>query len=217
MPVLLMTLPNGLQVYRSSIQDIFGSSLIFAGPHSVATVTNSMRGAGFHGIQILFTQVYQSYRDSLYSDTFDFGSSSSKEKILPMQSYIGEESSSVFPTAIEYEEYKSVSCGLAGGPSCSCENRDPGDIPHSFCKCCYAIGSEPVLGVQEIVDQNHQSSSVFATTKSKRPKMLESEMQEKDDAETKITYRCRRCSQCVECKNSDQTREISISSWKKKS
>ena len=33
MPILLMILPNAIQVCRSRIKDIFGSSIIFAGPH----------------------------------------------------------------------------------------------------------------------------------------------------------------------------------------
>jgi len=32
-PVLIKVLPSGIAVYMSSLKDIFGSRLIFAGPH----------------------------------------------------------------------------------------------------------------------------------------------------------------------------------------
>ena len=41
-PVWIKTLPSGVAVYRSAFRDIWGSNIIFAGPHK--TFTNANRG-----------------------------------------------------------------------------------------------------------------------------------------------------------------------------
>ena len=67
-PTKLMVLKSGLQVWRSQIKDVYGLTLIFAGPHESVrkayaalnmTATTDM-------FSLLFTSIYSSFRDHLH-------------------------------------------------------------------------------------------------------------------------------------------------------
>jgi len=47
-PVLITTLPSGISVYRSPFKDIWGSRIIFAGPHQTFTRTNQDSLSQYH-------------------------------------------------------------------------------------------------------------------------------------------------------------------------
>lgn len=64
MPRLLMVLPSGLQVWRSRLTDVHGSSLIFAGPH----ISFTSQDEEHKHINIMFSEVAKSYLYSLHSD-----------------------------------------------------------------------------------------------------------------------------------------------------
>ena len=63
-PNLELVLPNGLQVWRSKMKDIYDSDLIFSGPHY--SITDQDKSS--NRINIMFDSLYNSYKDSLYSD-----------------------------------------------------------------------------------------------------------------------------------------------------
>ena len=68
-PTRLMVLPNGLQVWRSPIKDIFNSNLIFAGPH--ASIKNAYNSCNLTTQNDSFTAFFHSGYN-LYRDLHSF-------------------------------------------------------------------------------------------------------------------------------------------------
>ena len=137
MPVLLMILPNGIQVYRSQIKDIFGSSIILAGPHPSVTDVHRKHWSGFHKLQVLFTQAYNLFRD--YQPSTSFEMAVEKDHPLPLQCKY-QQLLPVSATAIERFQDAKVSC--KAGNSCFCSKGEDKPSKFSFCVCCFEPGEE---------------------------------------------------------------------------
>ena len=228
-PRLEMILPSGLQVYRSQIKDVFNSNLIFAGPHADITLANSGQSDGMNNLKILFSSEYNSFRNSLYTDSFLLGEPVpyKTRNIIPLESGFNP----VFASAIEETQIAQPECPL------NKLSLAPGDLKQSFsfCRCCFAPGVE--VSINEIKAPNKcewisVSDETLVQSKfianqvefggqlpnfraelhavKRKPRALEQEFKEIEDIGSRITYRCARCSSCEECKNSERTRETSI-------
>ena len=83
-PVRIHTLPSGLGIFRSVFKDVFGSDIVFGGPHAVFSEAYSRLGKNVNHIQILLTEVANSYRRSpvtfIRADLDDHGPEDSKRK-----------------------------------------------------------------------------------------------------------------------------------------
>ena len=65
-PTLKFSLPGGLGVYESNMRDKWGSNIIYGGPHKLFTQMNSRNGSNFHHVQVMLTEITNSYRNSPY-------------------------------------------------------------------------------------------------------------------------------------------------------
>ena len=73
-PVLIKILPSGVAVYLSPFKDIYGSRLIFAGPHKSFTKTdNGLKTDMLNVVFLIRDQVYEEieeeYEDRCFSIT----------------------------------------------------------------------------------------------------------------------------------------------------
>ena len=67
-PVLIKILPSGVAVYLSPFKDIYGSRLIFAGPHKSFTKTdNGLKTDMLNVVFLIRDQVYEEIEDE-YED-----------------------------------------------------------------------------------------------------------------------------------------------------
>ena len=69
-PKLVMTLPNGLAIYKSALRDKFGSNLCFGGPHPIFTKAYERHGLGMNHFSIILTQIAQSARETPWTGYF---------------------------------------------------------------------------------------------------------------------------------------------------
>ena len=222
MPKHLLTLPNGLMVYKGSLMDIHGSDLIFGGPHPEVSNVNRSQ-AGFHHMQILFTDQYTHYKNSVYGHDFlDFLEQPETKRVdsVPLGGIL----LPLDATCIEGTP-STGDCSLKGGSECGCSNSDELKElqPFSFCVCCGRNGVDkppPCSSPCAYIDDERSSILIADLTdnpvtnesllKIKRPKQMEVAIQEQEDTGSKITYRCASCQNCEQCKISDKTRLRSI-------
>ena len=69
-PEKILELPDGLGVFRAETVDKYNSTIVYDGPHSIFTKANQ---ESFHRMTILFTELYNSYQNSLIvSSGFNF-------------------------------------------------------------------------------------------------------------------------------------------------
>ena len=237
MPKLVMTLPSGLMVFRSVIKDVYGSSLMFGGPHASVTQTHTKLNSGVNNFRVMFTKEFISYRDSVDCqfpcDSFPLSlsinggesQSSKKDTFLP-----------VHATLIEDSVNTGIHCDISNSLSCECRGSEYPEIEHSFCTCCFLPGMEKpsklelfdseVSNLNAQLDSQSCSSDQWNSVLSNlsanlnienvnvarrvKPKTLEKELSDEENTGSRITYRCPRCTSCEECKSSCRTRETSI-------
>ena len=72
-PSRILVLDSGLQVWRSQLKDVFGSTLIFAGPHASVRRAYSMLNMTSEEdtLSLLFTKQYNLYRQHLVVEALD--------------------------------------------------------------------------------------------------------------------------------------------------
>jgi len=142
MPKLLMTLPSGLMVFRSSIKDVYGSYLMFGGPHHSVTQLHSSLDSGVNNFRVMFANEYESYREALDLPSYFLPKScevfaNNYDSVVPF--------SSVHATVEEDEPIPVKICGLVGGPACGCKEGEILDLDYAFCRCCYLPGDSKLI------------------------------------------------------------------------
>ena len=201
MPRYELTLPNGLMVYRSPLRDVFGSDLIFAGPHAEISRTHKL-SPGINQFSVLFTQSFQTLRNSPLFDHEPLDSCLP----LPLEKDLAPVDVTPLEAGIDFNIKQSCSClEFVSAPLTA------------FCKCCYTPGFEPHPSNADLLTfPPDPSGNLIAPTdqkgllKIKRPKRLEEALKEEEDMGSRITYRCPHCQDCEDCKLSDKTRLRSI-------
>ena len=194
-PKLILSLPNGLMVFRSNLTDVHGSNIIFGGTHYAITEANrSIKG--FHSLSVLFSKVYNGYKVALANDLPVL--SMGKTEVTPVH---GLSSCSITPIEKD-SSHNSRACGRKGGTPCGCSNGKNGPLPFAFCTCCFETGKENVF--------TEKRTQTAMLTKKVKKIPLEKELDDQEDVGNKVSYRCPKCQNCQECLKADTTRERSI-------
>ncbi len=66
-PICMLSLPNGIGLYKSPFMDVFGSVYCFGGPHRIFTDINKKLGGNVNHFYSYFTEVVNQYRGSPYA------------------------------------------------------------------------------------------------------------------------------------------------------
>ena len=66
-PICVLSLPNGIGLYKSPFMDVFGSVYCFGGPHRTFTDINKKLGGNVNHFYSYFTEVVNQYRGSPYA------------------------------------------------------------------------------------------------------------------------------------------------------
>ena len=192
-PVLIKVLDSGIGVYRSPFTDIFGSNIIFGGPHRVFTKGNGdntdiLSHAIFHTRMLANQEVQEEFRQ--YSFQVD-----SKENIK------------IYPHPINYEDMVDADLmedrideddkDFDSSEGSDIDESNILKVPH-FCtshgkielipkKCSVHKATIPIARIREMINQD-----------------------DIDNTSSGVDYRCSKCSSCQECKKSPRNTAISL-------
>ena len=179
-PTLITILPSGVGVFQSKLWDIYGSNIIFAGPHKSFSTGN-----GRTRMVPNQTMFMLDHADDIYDQGEEQHSGELPKQIhysLPAYKELG---MSMHPHALNQQDFTDAGCVI---PEELVDKGDPGlfstlmKTVNHFCSVHKA--SIPMSHIRELIDQ--------------------------DDCNDLITYRCPDCSKCVKCKTSTRKNAISL-------
>ena len=235
-PTKLMVLKSGLQVWRSQIKDVYGSTLIFAGPHeSVKKAYAALNMAATTDMfSLLFTSSYSSFRDHLHFKGTDgslskagIGNVKSNCHLSPIEKFTTSEDW----TAINEKKTSTTDKTQDDGVNSTIavlqmmnqeesinaektENLDnPKNMRGSAGREVYHTEGSTVNDVKTEKlppEQCPQCLYCDIFAKARTPRNLERIYKEEEDAGCTVDYRCATCAACSVCKKSERLRPISI-------
>ena len=205
-PTRLLVLPSGLQVWRSQMKDCFGSSLMFAGPHS--SVRKAYANVNLTKLEesfaLFFSSAYRLYRE------YEMFEEPQADKIcqINLQSKVSEVDNITPINKLSTSQKR-------GGLEPKLKS-----VSKVMKVSAFDISSRIVadlLGVATAGDTEDQSLNEGirflcdqVLTKARVPRALEKAYEEEESTGCTVDYRCPSCSSCQTCKNEDRLRAISI-------
>ena len=196
-PTRIMVLESGLQIWRSQLQDVFGSTLIFAGPHkSVRDAYNSLNMS--NPFPAFFHSSYSTFRDMrmfvnpLTNNELPVKQSKgymevSKDNVTPIDMFIVNEAIDGLDESVEDTH--------------NVEKHVQSNHPHDYNKIS-------LLGSVEVLQSSPDSCNndfLFNHVSN-----LEKILSEEEAAGSIVDFRCNNCNNCQKCKESMKVRAISI-------
>ena len=204
-PVTLFVLPSGLGVYKSQLKDAYNSRICYGGPHRLFSEINQKSGSNFNHINVFFTEMVNSYRNSLYPalacatgasvvDDDEFPISTQVDPLDMFEMTVDESlGTKMYPTAIS-----SMDTVIFGGVD------DKSETPHTELD---SIKREVSLESEHALDSGVHYCSVF---KARVPIDKLIKIVDDDDISKIVNYRCPECAKCIKCLQSNRTKTMSL-------
>ena len=197
-PTRIMVLPSGLQIWRSPLTDVFGSSLIFCGPHWSVK------------------QAYQSVNLSQIEDSFAGFFHTSYDQFRVMDEFVNPGTNdplemkhidSCYPTKKDVNLLTPIDM-LVISDKDSIQQEEPNKYKEdSFSN--FLLNVSDLQTSTDATDSYINDACSFFKV-SPVSKVLEKLYDDEEQAGCTVDYRCGTCSQCTKCKESDKVRATSV-------
>ena len=219
-PILIKTLPSGIGVYLSPFLDIWGSRIIFGGPHKSFTTANNFSKTDFSHAIFLIRESAEltALNTSSLSSLKHFSYPVVKELSLTVHPYpineedleqVGGQIPEQFEDMIDSGAFADLQEREFQIQSCrGCNIMTPVDsIPHIMRDTI-----ESPLDLGSFVSSQERESQVQSCMihKAKVPIARIREVLDIDDNDNLVSYRCSKCSSCPDCKKSWRMTAISL-------
>ena len=226
-PDKIFELPNGLAIFRGKLTDIYGSRVIYGGPHETFNkVDSTFAHLEFNTVTILFKELCNSYQNSLMSS-------------MLAGSYCKDEQDLTCNTLIKYRNYDDINISdinaspIEDTPSESkfsaqvtichkehIEKEIEQAITESLiCGCC-GEPTERVSQPEVMIHRDSTGDPTAAATQVRylyelsihKMKVTAKQTQDLTDDEEMLiySYRCAKCQDCSTCLSADKTKMLSI-------
>ena len=206
-PEKILELPSGLMVHRAKIADKFGSTIVFGGPHKLF---GQGKNENFYKMTILFTELYNSYQNSLtVSAGLNLYSKDDQdlcaEPIIDYRGTIHNEFINSNATAAEEIERESNNIiHLDVFHPAELEGPDTKEWNQVCAKC--AILELDMEGNEQVEALLNPKVGIY---KVKKP-IKQLKTIEEDESMLMYSYRCSRCQACIDCLSADKTKMLSV-------
>ena len=206
-PSLIFQLPCGLGVYKSPLQDKFGSRICYGGPHEVFTNANKKAGNSFNHVNVYFMNMISQYRNSPYpalatslQPEYEEGIEGLlMEKEIALKSKIlTQDGLEIYPTAvneIDIQEMGVVESNITS---------DMNELDNQLAK---ETQNNPKADKAQCVC-NH--GRILSAHKAKIPVSKRKEYFDADDQELIKDIRCDDCARCKQCSLSNRGKMMSL-------
>ena len=229
LPEKIYQLPNGLAVFKAKLRDIYGSRIIYAGPHKAFNKIDSQYNSlEFNSMTILFKELCNSYQHSLVSSMIGGYYCKDEQEVcsstlIKFRSHDDVNLTDLNATAIEetpYESCKPVSQSIHHNEQFQDENN--ASVNETvICVCCgdpTDASNTPELNLT--IDTDNQTTVAAEQVENimadniaihKIRRTAQQTKQIKDDEDFLVyTYRCPKCQNCQTCLMADKTQMLSI-------
>ena len=204
-PEKILELPDGLGVFRAETVDKYNSTIVYDGPHSIFTKANQ---ESFHCMTILFTELYNSYQNSLIvSSGFNFRAKD--EQLLCAEPYfnfsgkVTDCNGVINATSIEGIDPESTNTVHIEAHHNTVRTTNH-NVLYICSNCAVAEG---------IVDASDQVNILLnpkiSINKIRKPTKYLKKIEEDDELLT-YSYRCSKCQSCNDCLSADKTKMLSV-------
>ena len=195
-PVCVFQLPSGIGVYKSKLQDKFGSYYCYGGPHKLVTAVNRRTKGNVNHMNAYFIEMVSQYRNSLYPGLTralspelvesELGILRVKEN-MPIYQYKTETGESIYPSALTSQDMNEL-----GKPTKDESNMEDLQCMADHCICTL-----------------HNKDPQIHVLKAKIPLQKQKVFIDQDDADNTINFRCSECQKC-KCATSNKTKMMSL-------
>ena len=236
-PFTMFVLPCGLGVYQSQLIDKFNSRICYGGPHSLFTEVNAKTGGNFNHINIFFTEMVNSYRNSLYPQLACIPMDIEEDDELPIQwpalkrnvhciKADPELDISIYPTPITMDDMKVFDPDTTSGqnkpnisdtytPSKNMETEEThvvASVHHSSANHTELSNEISNSSKNMGTEETCMAASVHhcSVYKAKVPISKLVKIVDEDDIDKIVNYRCPACSKCIKCLESNRTKAMSL-------
>ena len=221
-PVSLFVLPCGLGVYQSQLLDKFNSRICYGGPHTLFTEVNNKTGGNFNHINIFFTEMVNSYKNSLYPMLAAAPLLTEDDDEIPIEwpkrtlnihciKADNELDIVIYPTPITPNDMQVFDPDITvEDHSERTESRimetEDSNLETSIDHC--SDSSSRIMATEGSLAGN--SVHHCSVHKAKVPISKLVKIVDEDDIDKIVNYRCSSCSKCVKCLQSNRTKTMSL-------
>ena len=223
-PVSLFVLPCGLGVYQSQLLDKFNSRICYGGPHTLFTEVNNKTGGSFNHINIFFTEMVNSYKNSLYPMLAGAPLFTEEDDEIPIEwpkrkldihciKADNELDIVIYPTPVTLNDMQIFDPDTAIEKQDHVESTESRIMDTEDSKLetsvdhCSDSTSKIMATESSLVESSVHHCSVY---KAKVPISKLVKIVDEDDIDKIVNYRCSSCSKCVKCLQSNRTKTMSL-------